>query len=267
MSSTIGEIIQEYPRVTIYLSNLNCGPYIKDCLNSIVNQSWPNLEILISDDGSTDGSLETIKEYANRDKRIRVFERGKPHGICGAINETLEEATGEFACNFDADDIMMPHFWEVAMMYFSRPEVGFVSIGLISMGRVELNIPIYTYVPPMIWDNPREIFIGNRVFGASPFRMKMFRELGGRHMHSTKYIQYYNDWDFWIRAVVAGWRGGRCVNPLYLYRLREGASSANITKEERLLALEYYKERHKNAMYKYGCKPSPRGSVGIGVKI
>jgi glycosyltransferase involved in cell wall biosynthesis len=247
-----------YKRVTVYTPNLNCEPYIRDCLKSIVNQRWPNMEILISDDGSTDGSLEICREYASKDNRIKLFERGKPSGSCGDINATLEHATGEFICKMDSDDVMIENYWETVLPFFTEEKIGFVSGGMIIM--TEKGEDALRFVPPFLWANPLEIFEHGVVFAASPFRLKMFNEVGGWDSGRP-----HPDWDFWIRCMLAGWKWTYCLKPIYHYRIRQGSVVHTMTSEDKVNTIEYYRKKYKDILAKFGMVPGSGDSLAIGV--
>ena len=90
-------------KVSIIVPVYNTEPWIKACLESLVNQSYRDLEILLVDDGSTDGSPAILDEYAAKDDRIKVFH--KPNGgVSSARNLALQNMTGDYVTFVDADD-------------------------------------------------------------------------------------------------------------------------------------------------------------------
>jgi len=96
-------VMPENPLVSVIVPVFNAEKYITACLDSIVTQTYKNLEIIIVDDGSTDKSLETVSEYALKDGRIAVIR--KPHlGVSEARNAGLDAASGAFVMFVDADD-------------------------------------------------------------------------------------------------------------------------------------------------------------------
>ena len=90
-------------KVTVIVPVYNVEPYLEECLDSIVNQTYTDLEIILIDDGSTDKSLEIIKKYAQEDKRI-VFITQSNLGVSAARNTGLKMATGEYILFVDSDD-------------------------------------------------------------------------------------------------------------------------------------------------------------------
>ena len=91
------------PLISIIVPVYNVKDYVEKCLDSICGQSYTNLEIVVVDDGSTDGSGKICDAYASKDRRIKVIHR-KNGGLSAARNEGLDAATGEFLGFVDSDD-------------------------------------------------------------------------------------------------------------------------------------------------------------------
>ncbi len=90
-------------KVTVVVPIHNTADYLSRCVNSITNQSYRNLEILLIDDGSTDESLKMCQLLAQKDKRIKVIHQDN-RGLAETRNRGMELATGEFICFIDSDD-------------------------------------------------------------------------------------------------------------------------------------------------------------------
>ncbi len=89
--------------ISIVIPVYNVEEYLDRCLDSVVNQTYKNLEILLIDDGSTDSSSKICDDWAARDKRIKVIHK-KNAGLGMARNTGIENATGNYICFFDSDD-------------------------------------------------------------------------------------------------------------------------------------------------------------------
>lgn len=94
-----------HPLVSITMSTYNVEEFIQDSLDSIVNQSFKDIEIIIIDDGSTDATPSIIKQYAANDSRIRVVEKAINQGLAVARNEALKLAKGKYLTFLDGDDL------------------------------------------------------------------------------------------------------------------------------------------------------------------
>ncbi|MBD5391363.1 glycosyltransferase family 2 protein [bacterium] len=93
--------------ITIGIPVYNMSKSILDAINSALQQTYDNIEVLIVDDGSTDDSVSVIRKNI-RDKRLRIIEREKNGGVCAAMRDLVDNAHGEYICFLDADDTMMP---------------------------------------------------------------------------------------------------------------------------------------------------------------
>ena len=90
-------------KFTIIVPIYNAEKYINKCIDSILAQTYKNIEIILVNDGSTDNSLEICKEYKKKDKRIKVFNQ-KNSGVSQARNKGIDNATGELIIFVDSDD-------------------------------------------------------------------------------------------------------------------------------------------------------------------
>lgn len=94
------------PKFSIIIPVYNVAPYIKRCINSIRQQSFSDFEILLINDGSTDGSKDICEQLAKSDQRIRVFHQSN-QGVAVARNKGLNEACGEWVWFIDSDDYIV----------------------------------------------------------------------------------------------------------------------------------------------------------------
>ncbi|MEO7268508.1 MAG: glycosyltransferase [Knoellia sp.] len=102
------------PLVSVVVPVHNVVDYLAECLTSITGQSETNIEIVLVDDGSTDGSERLCDEWAARDTRVRVFHEPR-QGSSVARNTGIEVASGDYLTFVDADDVMGPRLVEVLL--------------------------------------------------------------------------------------------------------------------------------------------------------
>lgn len=103
--------VKELPLITVAVTCYNIKDYLKRSIESVCNQTYKNLEILLVDDGSTDGSGEVCDEYAKRDSRIRVIHK-KNGGPSEARNMAMEQAKGDYVAFVDGDDWIDSNMYE-----------------------------------------------------------------------------------------------------------------------------------------------------------
>ena len=92
------------PNVSVIIPIYNVEKYLKECLDSVINQTLKDIEIICINDGSTDNSLKILREYSQNDSRIQLIDK-KNEGVGKARNIGIKSAAGEFVCFIDPDDI------------------------------------------------------------------------------------------------------------------------------------------------------------------
>ena len=105
--------------VSIIVPIYNVAPYLRQCLDSILNQTYRDLEIILVDDGSTDGCAAIADEYKAQDERIRVIHQANS-GLSAARNAGLRVATGEYVWFVDSDDYIALNACEILMKHMSE---------------------------------------------------------------------------------------------------------------------------------------------------
>lgn len=106
--------IPEYPLISVIVPVYNVERYLDQCVDSLVRQSYANLEIIVVDDGSTDSSGEKCDTWAERDFRIRVIHQANK-GLAGARNAGLDAARGDYIGFVDSDDYTLPDMFSTLM--------------------------------------------------------------------------------------------------------------------------------------------------------
>lgn len=109
-----------YPLVSIICLNYNQGNFLADALNSVLEQTYRNFELLIVDDGSTDDSEEIIKHYKRLHPEIEIFLLEENIGNCKAFNIALKAASGKYIIDLAADDILFPQRVELQVKEFEK---------------------------------------------------------------------------------------------------------------------------------------------------
>ncbi len=111
------------PLISVILPVYNAAPYLRLSIESILNQTYSNFELLILDDHSTDGSSKIIEDY--QDSRIRVIRHTTNLGLIACLNKGLEQAKGTYIARMDADDISLPHRFTTQLAFMeAHPAVG-----------------------------------------------------------------------------------------------------------------------------------------------
>ena len=111
--------MKEYGLVSIITPCYNNAKYIGKAIESVISQTYQNWEMLITDDCSSDGSVEVIMNFINQDSRIKLFRLEKNSGAAVARNKSITEAKGRYIAFLDGDDIWMPNKLEIQLEFMS----------------------------------------------------------------------------------------------------------------------------------------------------
>ena len=97
----------------------NTSPYLRDAITSVLGQTFGDFELIVVDDGSTDGSREIAEELTRDESRLRLFERSRL-GVARVLNEGLQLCRSPLIARMDSDDIALPHRFELQLAYLSE---------------------------------------------------------------------------------------------------------------------------------------------------
>lgn len=166
-------------KVSIIVPVYNVAEYLEDCLNSLVNQSYENIEIILINDGSKDNSLKILKTFAEKDLRIKVFDN-ENHGVSYTRNFGLKNSTGEYVAFVDSDDIVAKNYIEVlvnslelnnadmsicSFVSFKDQQPNFTNAENNKVFTNNLETVFYTFTRGMPWGKlfKRELLIKNNI--------------------------------------------------------------------------------------------------------
>ncbi|MDE7267401.1 MAG: glycosyltransferase [Lachnospiraceae bacterium] len=120
------------PKISILLPSLNVAAYIRECIESVINQTLSDIEVLCIDAGSTDGTCEIIQEYAAKDSRVRFIPSEKrSYGY--QVNLGMELAQGEYIGIVETDDSVEPDMYEVLYQKVLEQDLDYVKAGFYTM--------------------------------------------------------------------------------------------------------------------------------------
>ena len=118
------------PLVSVVMPVFNREKFLAEAIESILSQTVTDFELIIVDDGSTDGSAEIIRAYAERDSRIRFIQLSENTGNASARNAGIAVACGDYIAGMDSDDISLPERLQQQVEFLeSHPEIDAVGVG------------------------------------------------------------------------------------------------------------------------------------------
>jgi GT2 family glycosyltransferase len=199
------------PAASIIITNWNGKKWLADCFKALYAQTSSDFEIILVDDGSTDGSAEWVNETF---PSVRVIRQQEHLGFAGANNVGIRAAQGEFIVTLNNDTLADPNWLEAMMAAVTVPDVGMVAAqmliwdnpDLLDSAGIEVDWAGFGWnrmhgLPAQRAMHQKEIF--GPCAGAALYRRDMLAEIG---LFDEDFYTYYEDIDLAWRAHRAGWR-------------------------------------------------------------
>lgn len=182
------------PKVTVLMSVYNGEKYLREAIESILNQTFRDFEFIIINDGSSDSSKDIILSY--KDSRIRTIDNKQNIGLTKSLNKGLKMAKSEYIARIDADDILIKDCFKEKMEFMAKyPDVAALGnwMEIMDMKSGKSYILKYETDPTIIkWAT---IFKSQIAHSSAFFRKRIIDEVG---YYNEKY-KYAQDFDLWFR--------------------------------------------------------------------
>ncbi|HEY8748521.1 MAG TPA: glycosyltransferase [Tepidisphaeraceae bacterium] len=212
------------PAVSVAIPLYNAAPYVAQSIRSVLQQTFTDFELIVVDDGSTDGSADIVERVAAGDSRLRLIRQANV-GVSAASNRATELARGEFLARVDADDICLPERLEKQVAYL-RANPDCVAVGSRVMFIDDQGDPLFEM--PGIAFTHEEIDRGllavewTILQPATMFRTQALRTVGGYRTD----LHIHEDHDLFLKLAEIG----KLANvPEVLFQYRQRANSAVTT--------------------------------------
>jgi len=205
--------------VSIITPNYNSSKFLTDTINSVINQTYKNWEMLIVDDCSTDDSVTIIKKYIKQDNRIRLLNLKTNAGPAMARNLGIENAKGKYLAFLDADDLWFPNFLKKSLINIKNSQ-GFV---FSSYHRYNESLkPIYKD-----FIVPAKVTYSDILKTNSISCLTAFIDIGKLGKLSMPKILYRQDMGLWLQylKLIDFAKGDK--ECLAIYRIRKNSHSRN----------------------------------------
>lgn len=218
------------PLVSVVLPVYNGEQYLAEAIDSILTQSFTNFELIMIDDGSTDDSPNILKEYEQRDPRVRVIVR-ENRGLATTLNDSIDVARGKWIARMDQDDIALTHRLACQIAWLEKTGADLCGSWIQYFGAGDRRI----------W----------KTFETdAAIKMDMLFKCPIAHptvimeAEKIKKLRYESNWnkaedyDLWVRASIAGWTMTNVQEVLLLYRRHpEQITTKNDSKQRYLTTL------------------------------
>lgn len=191
-----------YPQVSVICTCYNHENYVLDALNSIINQSYPNIQLIITDDFSKDNSVSVINEWLEANQNIIFIKNSKNKGSTKTFNKAFEYVTGEYIIDLAADDILLENCIEEQIKAFESSKYENLAIVYANIDLIDENKNfISTYYQTDEFPESGDIYkmiIGRttKICSVAAMIKKNIFESVGQYDENL----VYEDLDFWTRV-------------------------------------------------------------------
>ncbi len=223
--------------ISIIIPVYNVEDYLEECLNSVTQQSYKNIEIILINDGSTDNSEKICKDFLQKDQRIRYFFQ-KNKGLSAARNKGIEMALGQYISFIDSDDKVENNFIEALYTALKKHNTAIASASIQTIPEGKLIEPSdfldekgICYISPSnikehVGSSWKHLYTKNLLKSIPPF------------IEGLRYEDIYFTWVVLIKAQKISYTR----NTHYLYRIQREGSIVSTKGEHHLDYLKSYKE-------------------------
>lgn len=208
------------PKISVIMPAYNAEKYIGEAVESVLNQTYENLELLIIDDCSTDGTFQLLECIAKKDSRIKIFRNEKNLGVADTRNRGFEIADGEYSALIDSDDVWRREKLEkqIELMIRQGIDVSYCSYGLIDengnkCGR-DFITPAKTEFDQML--EKSVISCSTAVLSKNIVKNYKFKK-----------EYYHEDLVFWLQILKDGFKARGVIEVLADYRILANSRSSN----------------------------------------
>lgn len=227
-----------FPLITVYMPTHNRLSNLKRAVKSVLNQSYQNWQLIIVNDGSSDGTKNYLEHLALTDNRIYIFNNDTPKGACIARNIAINAATGEFITGLDDDDEFTPDRLSYFLKSWKYPYTSLCTPVTICK-RNKQTVHRY-FIGDLTIDDLLVINkVGNQLF----CKTTDLKEING----FDPMFKAWQDYDTWLRFFEKNGRGKKLPESTYLQY--EEANYKSITRSpNRLIGFRQFLEKHQSLM-------------------
>ena len=209
--------------VSVLLSAYNSEKTLGESIDSLLNQTYKNLEILISDDGSTDSTKEICKKFQLKDERILFSSNKKNIGLTKSLNNLAQKANGSLIARHDADDISLPYRIEEQIQFMKTKKLDAVTSRSLVKQNNKKRPGISFYIPDKLLINRKNPFI----HGTLIIKKNVFQEIG----YYDERFYFAQDYKLFYDLINNGYKVRTLNKALYILNTENNISSENLERQ------------------------------------
>jgi glycosyltransferase involved in cell wall biosynthesis len=219
----------DLPLVSIIIPTHNRSRLLRVAVESVLAQTYPKMEVIVVDDGSTDDTVVVMAQYAGRVTYLKQTNQD----VAAARNAGIRAASGKYLTFLDDDDLILPTKIERQVQVLaSRPTVGLVHCGYYHIDEAGNRVGKVVFLPE--GEVLKELVCRNFIWAGAPLLRRQCIERVGPFDEEIPAISA--DWDMWLRIAQAGYLFACVQEPLGAYRIQRGSMLAGVARLEQATA-------------------------------
>ena len=204
-------------KVSVIMACYNSENTICTAIESIISQSYKNIEILVVDDNSTDNTFNILKKYIDLEAKVKVFKNESNIGLTKSLNFLLDQATGYYIARHDADDLSKELRIEKQVQYLESKNLDFCSSRALVKDTNRLIPGISHYIPKNLLIKYKNPFIHGTLFA----KKTVFDDIGGY----DEDFYFAQDYKLFKDLLKAKYKFKTINEPLYILNMQDNISS------------------------------------------
>lgn len=233
-------------KVSIIMPSYNAAKFIAASIQSVIEQTYNNWELLITDDCSKDDTVKIVEQFLEKDNRIKLFSTGKNSGPACARNKSLENATGKYIAFLDSDDVWVSHKLETQLKFMIEKNIAFSFSSYSVMKEDGTPIGNTINVPKVIGYHG---YLRNTIIGC--LTVIIDREKTGNFIIPN--IKTSEDMALWLNIMKRGFKAWGLQVPLAQYRVVSKSLTSKKWIEAKYVWKVYREIEHINPIYSAIC--------------
>ncbi|GHT88273.1 putative glycosyltransferase EpsE [Spirochaetia bacterium] len=205
---------KDKPLISVIMGIYNCALTLSESIDSLLNQTYQDFELIMCDDGSTDDTYRIARQYADMHENIILLKNSKNMGLNYTLNHCLEYSQGEYIARQDGDDISLPNRFEEEIKFLENNP----NIALVSCSQIHFNDKgDYKISKKMPYPQKKDFMYGTPFFHpCCIIRKSVLDDVGGYSV--AKKLLRVEDYHLWFKIYSSGYTGYNIQEPLYKWR-------------------------------------------------
>lgn len=204
---------EEKPLVSVLMAVYNGAPYLEEAVQSILNQTYRNIELLVVNDCSQDDSLVILERMQRSDKRVHIINNVQNSGLAASLKVAMAHASGEYLARMDADDIAVPDRFELQVRFLEQNSL----VDIVGSWKKCFGASDYLSKYPETIDACKATLLFNVPVG-HPCVMMRHNAFKARNLTYDPALREGEDYDIWFRAWEQGLNFSNIPKVLLRYR-------------------------------------------------